>query len=490
MTGSETWLDNNDAMLGKTTFNTIDGALLIVTAVQPTETWRLHVLLAENGATVLEDVNNKVDESDLAIVENDDTAFHNIAAGQYVMWKGELYQALVDISNGMTLASSGSSANLETITGGLANKLLTTSPMSPGGIQIIQPPLANRSSELRLLRGGDSSRCARLWADGEGGNLRLINDGRFLELDGCTLNSTDTGSARLYIGDATTEVKKMFQFKQDGSFADGNGNSTGDMLSKSPSDAKNPQVIKAASNGASTVITILQGGSDTNGIKLTANGEGGNIRLQRGTKHVELDTAFMSDNSETVRLYVGDTTTELKRSFEFLGDGSFKDGLGNNTKTMADAIAQNIAPVALYTVVGEIAGSKDRTNYNYRGNGYATIMLLPKKIVQIDYMYKIMENALVEDYYSFGLSAALLKSRNSSIPTITPKNGGMWFVISSDKMFANFNDLGYATSHTIEDSGYWHCARMHTEQGSVGRWGEKHFPVGSIVFGRCYGQCN
>lgn len=123
MTGSETWLDNNDAMLGKTTFNTIDGALLIVTAVQPTETWRLHVLLAENGATVLEDVNNKVDESDLAIVENDDAAFHNIAAGQYVMWKGEMYKATAAIASGATLSATGTGANLAAVNNGVANEL-------------------------------------------------------------------------------------------------------------------------------------------------------------------------------------------------------------------------------------------------------------------------------------------------------------------------------------------------------------------------------
>lgn len=123
MTGSETWLDNNDAMLGKTTFNTIDGALLIVTAVQPTETWRLHVLLAENGATVLEEVNNKAEESTVAIVETGDTAFHTIAAGQYVMWNGALYKATVAIASGATLSATGNNANLSAVTGGVANEL-------------------------------------------------------------------------------------------------------------------------------------------------------------------------------------------------------------------------------------------------------------------------------------------------------------------------------------------------------------------------------
>lgn len=139
MTGSETWLDNNDAMLGKTTFNTIDGALLIVTAVQPTETWRLHVLLAENGATVLEEVHNKVDENDLAIVENEDTAFNNITAGQYVMWKGEVYKATAAIASGATLSATGSEANLAAVSNGVANELnagitALNSKITPSGL--------------------------------------------------------------------------------------------------------------------------------------------------------------------------------------------------------------------------------------------------------------------------------------------------------------------------------------------------------------------
>lgn len=123
MTGSETWLDDNDAMLGKTTFSTIDGALIITTTVKPTDTWRLHVLLAENGATVLEEVNNKVDESDLAIVENDDTAFHSIAKDKYVMWKGGMYKTTAAITSGDTLSATGSEANLEAVSDGVANDL-------------------------------------------------------------------------------------------------------------------------------------------------------------------------------------------------------------------------------------------------------------------------------------------------------------------------------------------------------------------------------
>lgn len=144
MTGSETWLDDNDVMLGKTTFNTIDGALLIVTAVQPTETWRLHVLLAENGATVLEEVHNKVDENDLAIVENEDTAFNNITAGQYVMWKGEMYKAIAAIASGATLSVTGSGANLAAVNNGVANEILSL-------LGITTSNLSNISDQMSTL---------------------------------------------------------------------------------------------------------------------------------------------------------------------------------------------------------------------------------------------------------------------------------------------------------------------------------------------------
>ena len=123
MTGAETWLDDDDVMLGATHFNTIDGALIIVTEVLPTDTWRLHVLLAENGATVLEQVHNKAEESVVAIVESGDTAFNNIDVGQYVIWNGDIYKAIAAISSGDTLAATGNGANLSVPAGGAVNDL-------------------------------------------------------------------------------------------------------------------------------------------------------------------------------------------------------------------------------------------------------------------------------------------------------------------------------------------------------------------------------
>lgn len=58
-------------------------------------------------------------KSDIGIVENTNTATHNISAGQYVIWKGSLYTASSAISSGATL----SDANLTAVPGGGLNAL-------------------------------------------------------------------------------------------------------------------------------------------------------------------------------------------------------------------------------------------------------------------------------------------------------------------------------------------------------------------------------
>lgn len=58
-------------------------------------------------------------KSDIGIVENTNTATHNISAGQYVIWKGSLYTASSAISSGATL----SDANLTAVSGGGLNAL-------------------------------------------------------------------------------------------------------------------------------------------------------------------------------------------------------------------------------------------------------------------------------------------------------------------------------------------------------------------------------
>lgn len=58
-------------------------------------------------------------KADIGIVENTNTASHNISEGQYVIWKGSLYVASSAISSGATL----SDANLTAVSGGGLNAL-------------------------------------------------------------------------------------------------------------------------------------------------------------------------------------------------------------------------------------------------------------------------------------------------------------------------------------------------------------------------------
>lgn len=58
-------------------------------------------------------------KADIGIVENTNTASHNISEGQYVIWKGSLYVASSAISSGATL----SNANLTAVSNGGLNAL-------------------------------------------------------------------------------------------------------------------------------------------------------------------------------------------------------------------------------------------------------------------------------------------------------------------------------------------------------------------------------
>ena len=58
-------------------------------------------------------------KSDIGIVEDTDTAQHTISAGQYVIWKGQLYTANAAIPSGTTLSGT----NLTAVSGGGFNAL-------------------------------------------------------------------------------------------------------------------------------------------------------------------------------------------------------------------------------------------------------------------------------------------------------------------------------------------------------------------------------
>lgn len=138
MDGTNTWLDDDEAVIGVTDLVTSEGLLTITTTIKPTESWSLHVLLAVNGADVLADVSRIRDDVDalqtdveqsrknMAIVAIGNT-HEAIPAGQFVDVKG--HSTLADgvywnkTSSAIGVNESLSTSNLERATSGGLNVL-------------------------------------------------------------------------------------------------------------------------------------------------------------------------------------------------------------------------------------------------------------------------------------------------------------------------------------------------------------------------------
>ena len=125
MDGSETWLDNEAAMLGETTFTTRDGSLLVSTTVKPTAQWVLHVSLALNGADVLADMSASIANvaDGLAILATGDT-HAQIAKGQFVYVRNHGtangFSGTAVLADGLYVATAAINANGSLTTSNLA----------------------------------------------------------------------------------------------------------------------------------------------------------------------------------------------------------------------------------------------------------------------------------------------------------------------------------------------------------------------------------
>ena len=94
------------------------------TAISSPEAWTAAHWSSEKVCDNLQDTEqtDKI-KSDIGIVEDGNVATHAISAGQYVIWKDELYMADDAISIGETLASSGGSKNLTAKPNGLGGEV-------------------------------------------------------------------------------------------------------------------------------------------------------------------------------------------------------------------------------------------------------------------------------------------------------------------------------------------------------------------------------
>lgn len=142
-----------------------------------------------------------------------------------------------------------------------------------------------------------------------------------------------------------------------------------------------------------------------------------------------------------------------------------------------------------YTAAGAIAQSST----GLWAAGTATVSITGN-VACIDYSYRITTAATNgSSDFAWGLSATLLKARNSSIPNITPIVGGTWHL----RTFGNStptatNIQSYEGYGTINSSSgvYWRPARQYKNSDntySLGPFNASTFGVGTIIEGRCYG---
>ena len=130
------------------------------------------------------------------------------------------------------------------------------------------------------------------------------------------------------------------------------------------------------------------------------------------------------------------------------------------------------------------------TGYTVTGHGMATITILPNKIARIDYTVKISKKGAIVGC-NWGLNSNLLTYQNSSIPHITPLNGGTATIYNAD---GTINDMltGYGASH-IAMSDFWNYGRAYQVNSEnnhhidYGQWEETVFTEGMRIVGTCYG---
>lgn len=84
-------------------------------------------------------------------------------------------------------------------------------------------------------------------------------------------------------------------------------------------------------------VTQVNSQTGNNVAEITADEEGGNLRLSKAnrTARLELDTNSMNGSNGNARLMLGDSTNVAKKTFLFKENGDFVDGNGTSLDTVA-----------------------------------------------------------------------------------------------------------------------------------------------------------
>lgn len=174
---------------------------------------------------------NKSAKSDIAMIEASVAiAPHAIGAEFYL--SGVLMRATAPIEIGDQIVNGTNCAPADDVSSQI--QALTNNKYDKSGGEItgwltatkIGTGYTNIGVRVTQVNSQTGNNYAEITADQEGGNLRLskANGTKILELDTNDMNGSN-GNARLMLGDSTNGAKKMFLFKENGDFVDGNGNS-------------------------------------------------------------------------------------------------------------------------------------------------------------------------------------------------------------------------------------------------------------------------
>lgn len=166
-----------------------------------------------------------------------DISYDNTTSG---LTATDVKAAIDEIENGLGTAAAKDSTNAVTqdstdlvesgaVYTGLDGKFDKTGGTISGNVAIEKTATGYTIAAIstKQINSVTGNNFAQMWADQEGGNIRLekAGDTAHLDFDTYGMNGS-SGYARLYLGKSGTENSKEFRFNEDGSFRDGNGINT------------------------------------------------------------------------------------------------------------------------------------------------------------------------------------------------------------------------------------------------------------------------
>ena len=286
--------------------------------------------------------------------------------------------------------------------------------------------------------------------------------------------------------------------------ASGKVDKTGDTISGN-------LYIGSSTSSATRRLTVKSNVSNIYGeVDIRADNEGGNIKLTRGDKYVEMDMydgnnfrIYSYDNGgslhsilwnrNTGTLTTGSVSASIAASNITGTLGIPHGGTGGDdaptARTNLDVYSKsevmNLLVPKVYSVWGDIL--KSPTTGTAVGSGKATVSIIGK-LVRVEFIVKIAVAGSKSDIFDDGIQVANLRTIEPGIPMFTVLNGGNIFYYDTNGVI-DVTREGYSGTAFVNTSGnYWAFGRMYTQSGSYGSWADNIYDLNEYVSGTLYGS--